>query len=112
VSKKRYVGHSLEDPEQKMLKLDAKGIELVRRDQCPLVTKMQVRELYTTIHMLLYAITVSLVHIQLCIVQEVQLITQCIWCCCSSGVVYCYVLKSTSWCVRLQRKVIHGKAIA
>jgi DNA polymerase elongation subunit (family B) len=46
VSKKRYVGHSLEDSEQKMPKLDAKGIELVRRDQCPLVTRMQVRAHY------------------------------------------------------------------
>ena len=43
VSKKRYVGHSLEDSTQAEPRLDAKGIELVRRDQCPFVVRMQVR---------------------------------------------------------------------
>ncbi|KAG5178004.1 DNA polymerase zeta [Tribonema minus] len=52
VSKKRYVGHSIEDPRPPYNpRLDAKGIELVRRDQCPFVNKMQekcIRVLFTT----------------------------------------------------------------
>jgi DNA polymerase zeta len=41
VTKKRYVGYSFESPSQKVAHLDAKGIEVVRRDQCLATTKMQ-----------------------------------------------------------------------
>jgi len=40
VSKKRYVGHMYEDLQQKTPQFDAKGIETVRRDSCPLVAKL------------------------------------------------------------------------
>ena len=40
-SKKRYVGHSYEHPDQKEPIFDAKGIETVRRDSCPAVVKVQ-----------------------------------------------------------------------
>eukprot|EP00178_Gracilaria_changii_P009222 TRINITY_DN270_c0_g1_i3.p1 TRINITY_DN270_c0_g1~~TRINITY_DN270_c0_g1_i3.p1 ORF type:complete len:1690 (-),score=200.37 TRINITY_DN270_c0_g1_i3:4125-9194(-) len=38
-TKKRYVGYSYESPEQAVPVFDAKGIETVRRDSCPLVQK-------------------------------------------------------------------------
>lgn len=41
VTKKRYVGHCYESITQKVAHLDAKGIEVVRRDQCPATIKMQ-----------------------------------------------------------------------
>lgn len=41
VSKKRYVGMKFESAEQKTGELDAKGIEMVRRDQCPAVMILQ-----------------------------------------------------------------------
>jgi len=50
-SKKRYVGHMFETVGQVAGHLDAKGIELVRRDQCGLVCKLQekvLRLLFTT----------------------------------------------------------------
>ncbi len=40
LSKKRYVGFKYESPDQKEPVFDAKGIETVRRDGCPLVAKM------------------------------------------------------------------------
>ncbi|KAL3277041.1 hypothetical protein HHI36_012402 [Cryptolaemus montrouzieri] len=39
-TKKRYVGYMYESPEQKDPVYDAKGIETVRRDGCPAVSKM------------------------------------------------------------------------
>jgi len=51
VSKKRYVGLCFESPDQKHGSLDSKGIEIVRRDNCPAVGKMQekaLRLLFTT----------------------------------------------------------------
>lgn len=39
-SKKRYVGLSFETVDQKIGKFDAKGIETVRRDTCPIVAKI------------------------------------------------------------------------
>nr|CAD7426301.1 unnamed protein product [Timema monikensis] len=39
-TKKRYVGYMYEHPEQKTPTYDAKGIETVRRDGCPVVAKM------------------------------------------------------------------------
>ncbi|XP_045467770.1 DNA polymerase zeta catalytic subunit isoform X2 [Harmonia axyridis] len=39
-TKKRYVGYMYESPEQKVPTYDAKGIETVRRDGCPAVSKM------------------------------------------------------------------------
>ena len=45
VTKKRYVGYSLETPQQEPPHLDAKGIEMVRRDQCPATVKMQEKAL-------------------------------------------------------------------
>jgi DNA polymerase zeta len=41
LSKKRYVGYMYEDEKQLEGHLDAKGIEMVRRDQCPATCKMQ-----------------------------------------------------------------------
>ena len=41
VTKKRYVGYSYETPSQEIGHLDAKGIEMVRRDQCPATVKLQ-----------------------------------------------------------------------
>lgn len=38
-TKKRYVGYSYESPKQAVPTFDAKGIETVRRDSCPLVQK-------------------------------------------------------------------------
>jgi DNA polymerase zeta len=40
-AKKRYAGYRFEAKEQALGHLDAKGIEMVRRDQCGLVTKVQ-----------------------------------------------------------------------
>ena len=51
VTKKRYVGFSFENELQEQPHLDAKGIEVVRRDQCPSTVKMQeqvLRTLFTT----------------------------------------------------------------
>ena len=39
-TKKRYVGYSYETPDQKKPTLDAKGIETIRRDGCPLVARV------------------------------------------------------------------------
>ena len=39
-TKKRYVGRMFETPRDETAVLDAKGIELVRRDSCPAVAKM------------------------------------------------------------------------
>lgn len=41
VSKKRYVGDMYESLSQEKSHLDAKGIEMVRRDQCPITVKLQ-----------------------------------------------------------------------
>lgn len=41
VTKKRYVGNMYETPGQKRAHFEAKGIEVVRRDQCPATVKMQ-----------------------------------------------------------------------
>jgi DNA polymerase zeta len=41
VTKKRYVGYMLEIPTQLKPTFEAKGIEVVRRDQCPVTIKMQ-----------------------------------------------------------------------
>jgi len=41
VTKKRYVGNMYETPHQTLPHFEAKGIEVVRRDQCPAVVKMQ-----------------------------------------------------------------------
>lgn len=38
-TKKRYVGFMYESPNQKVPAFDAKGIETVRRDGCPAVSK-------------------------------------------------------------------------
>lgn len=51
VSKKRYVGYCYESEEQEEGHLDAKGIEMVRRDNCLATTKLQekvLRILFTT----------------------------------------------------------------
>ena len=40
LTKKHYVGYAWETPEQEKPTFDAKGIETVRRDTCPLVTKV------------------------------------------------------------------------
>lgn len=45
LTKKRYVGYSYESPEQNEPIFDAKGIETVRRDTCPVVAKMLERSL-------------------------------------------------------------------
>ncbi|KAI1286929.1 DNA polymerase zeta catalytic subunit [Halotydeus destructor] len=50
-SKKRYVGFAYEDENQQEPKFDAKGIETVRRDSVPAVSKMlekSIRTLFTT----------------------------------------------------------------
>ncbi|EKX50865.1 Rev3 DNA polymerase zeta, partial [Guillardia theta CCMP2712] len=44
VAKKRYVGYSYDSPSSKPV-LDAKGIEMVRRDSCPLVMRVQEKAL-------------------------------------------------------------------
>eukprot|EP00887_Chlorella_sp_A99_P007603 scaffold20.g7603.t1 len=44
-SKKRYVGFAFESPQQAKPAFDAKGIETVRRDTCPAVSKMLERTL-------------------------------------------------------------------
>lgn len=46
-TKKRYVGHMYETPRDLEPVLDAKGIELVRRDSCPAVGKILHRALCT-----------------------------------------------------------------
>ncbi|KAI0558305.1 DNA polymerase zeta catalytic subunit [Gracilaria domingensis] len=56
-TKKRYVGYSYESPEQAVPVFDAKGIETVRRDSCPLVQKA----LEKSIRMLFETKNVSLV---------------------------------------------------
>jgi DNA polymerase zeta len=40
-TKKRYVGHAYESPTQRAPLFDAKGIEVARRDNCPLLVKTQ-----------------------------------------------------------------------
>lgn len=45
VTKKRYVGFAYESLAQEAPHLDAKGIEMVRRDQCPAAVKMQEKAL-------------------------------------------------------------------
>ena len=45
VSKKRYVGNAYESVHQAEAHFDAKGIEVVRRDQCPATAKMQEKAL-------------------------------------------------------------------
>lgn len=45
VSKKRYVGYSYEAEDQVEGHLDAKGIEIVRRDNCLATTKLQEKAL-------------------------------------------------------------------
>ena len=45
LSKKRYVGFSYESPTQEVPAFDAKGIETVRRDTCPAVSKTMERTL-------------------------------------------------------------------
>ncbi|CAM1296166.1 REV3L (predicted) [Pycnogonum litorale] len=46
-TKKRYVGYMWETPEQQRPIYDAKGIETVRRDSCPIVAKMLQKSLET-----------------------------------------------------------------
>lgn len=51
VSKKRYVGYMFESPAQTEATFDAKGIETVRRDSCPIVQKVMeksIRVLFET----------------------------------------------------------------
>jgi len=51
ISKKRYVGYSWASPHQTSPTFDAKGIETVRRDSCPLVAKCMegaLRKLFDT----------------------------------------------------------------
>nr|CAD7571397.1 unnamed protein product [Timema californicum] len=43
-TKKRYVGYMYENPEQETPTYDAKGIETVRRDGCPVVAKVELEE--------------------------------------------------------------------
>ena len=50
VAKKRYVGHAYETPSQTKPHFDAKGIEHVRRDSCPLLVKMQKTALQLLFH--------------------------------------------------------------
>jgi DNA polymerase zeta len=50
-SKKRYIGFMYETPTQQEATFDAKGIETVRRDSCPVVAKMlerTIRLLFST----------------------------------------------------------------
>ena len=54
VTKKRYVGNMYETITQVIPHFEAKGIEVVRRDQCPAVVKMQekaLRVLFETLDM-------------------------------------------------------------
>ena len=44
-TKKRYVGFMFERPGHAVPTFDAKGIETIRRDQCPAVAKMEERAL-------------------------------------------------------------------
>lgn len=48
-TKKRYVGYMYESPDQKVPVYNAKGIETVRRDGCPAVSKVRIilREIYS-----------------------------------------------------------------
>jgi DNA polymerase zeta len=46
-SKKRYVGYAYSSPTQQTPEFDAKGIETVRRDSCPLVSTMVEKSLRT-----------------------------------------------------------------
>ena len=50
VTKKRYVGHSYETVTQVKPIFDAKGIEVVRRDSCPVLVKMQKTALQLLFH--------------------------------------------------------------
>lgn len=45
VSKKRYVGYAFESPKDLLPRFDAKGIEVVRRDQCLATCKLQEKAL-------------------------------------------------------------------
>jgi DNA polymerase zeta len=45
VSKKRYVGYAFESPQDLQPRFDAKGIEVVRRDQCLATCKLQEKAL-------------------------------------------------------------------
>ena len=45
-TKKRYVGFMYETPDQKEPVFDAKGIETVRRDNCPVVSKVFTIEIH------------------------------------------------------------------
>lgn len=50
-TKKRYVGFMYESPDQKEPVFDAKGIETVRRDNCPVVSKVLTIEFcFVTFH--------------------------------------------------------------
>jgi len=49
-TKKRYVGHAYETPKQRAPLFDAKGIEVVRRDSCPLLVKTQRTALQLLFH--------------------------------------------------------------
>ena len=49
-TKKRYVGHAYETPKQRAPLFDAKGIEVVRRDTCPLLVKTQRTALQLLFH--------------------------------------------------------------
>ena len=49
-TKKRYVGHAYETPTQRAPLFDAKGIEVVRRDTCPLLVKTQRTALQLLFH--------------------------------------------------------------
>ena len=46
ITKKRYVGYSYESLDQKEPIFDAKGIETVRRDNCPAVEKVFVNVMF------------------------------------------------------------------
>ena len=50
-TKKRYVAFMYETKDQKEPTLDAKGIETVRRDTCPAVSKVQHQ--FSVLHLLL-----------------------------------------------------------
>lgn len=45
LSKKRYVGHKYESPRDLKPQFDAKGIETVRRDGCPALSKVAAKTL-------------------------------------------------------------------
>jgi DNA polymerase elongation subunit (family B) len=55
LTKKRYVGSKYETASQQQPTFDAKGIETVRRDGCPLVSKMLESCLK---HVLFFSITI------------------------------------------------------